>query len=212
MSKEPRETGAEGSDHREPTESEQETFGAVTWFQAIDSDQQSLKLGQFNRILEIAEPEETDQGVVYVRREFEPVQTISFQGELTRGEARSWIQANRDHQGFDGFDWRAHERRELLSEVVDTRSNYLRSMANIYDQLEAVPVVSVTADEALGEIMDGIAEVLNQTPPTIVDAAEDTDQPEQRDNSDGRPSGERADATQESNLQPDTRNPERRDG
>jgi len=215
MSHERRETEEQNSEDRRETDgqpADEETYGAVTWFEAVDADQQSLLLGQFNRIQEIAEPEETDQGVLYVRREFEPVRTIPLQGEVTRDEARSWIRANRQHQGFDGYDWRSHDRRELLGTIVDTRSNHLQRISNIYDQLEAVPIVSVTADERISEIMGGIADVLTQTPPTMIDATESADQSEQSpDRARNSTHDDQSDDREGDGLQPEPRDSERRD-
>jgi len=159
---------------------DEQTYEAVTFLEAPDADTQSLLFGRHEESTEAREPEELADGTIaYVRREYEPVSAVSLPEPMAAVEARAWIDAHRDHPGFEGFDWEAYDRRGLLGAVVETRAEYHQLLRGIVEQLDAVPVVSVQADEALGAVQGDLLDALEAAPPTLVDRTPDDDDGEE---------------------------------
>lgn len=155
-------------------QTDQQTYETITFVEATEADTQSLLFGRHEAPTEAREPEELSDGTIaYVRRVYEPVSAVSLPRPMDAAAAQAWVDANRDHPGFEGYDWAAHERRGLLATIVETRASYNRLVSGTIDQLDAVPNVSVEADQAVGQIQETLLEALDDSPPTVVDRTPD---------------------------------------
>jgi hypothetical protein len=160
---------------------DEQLYQAVTWFEASDDDAdiQTLQLGAYDEPQTIREPQQTDAGAVYVRQRFEPVATVEFDMPYTRADALAWIDTNRQHPGFDGFDWDAHDRRTLLGEIVETRARHLSYLEEVARQLGGVAVVSATAKAQLDGVRSEIADLVANATPTEVELTPEDDETEE---------------------------------
>jgi hypothetical protein len=167
------------SEHTTTTDDAQaddQTYETITFVEATDADTQSLLFGRHEQPTEAREPEELSDGTIaYVRRVYEPVSAVSLPRAMAAEPAQQWVDANRDHPGLEGYDWDAHERRGLLATIVETRASYNRLVSGTIDQLEAVPNVSVEADQAVGQIQETLLDALDDSPPTVVDRTGEVD-------------------------------------
>lgn len=155
---------------------DEQTYEHVTSLDAADADTQSLLLGEHREPIEAREPEErADDTIAYVRRTYEPVAVVDLPQAMDAESARAWVDANREHAAFADYDWAAHDRRDLLGAVVETRSTYVQVIERTFRQLDEVPVVSVQADEALAAVQGDLADIIDGSPPRVIDETGEAD-------------------------------------
>lgn len=151
---------------------EQETYEAVTWFEANNAETQAILLGRHDEGDVFAEPEVHDKQPVRARRHFEPVEIIDLPREMGREDAIDWLEANRDHPGFDGFDWEEHDRKELLSVIVENRNNFRSTLSHFERRIAEVHPASIEAQNELEEIQEEMVEAMTGGTPVEVNCVQ----------------------------------------
>lgn len=142
------------SQSTDDADDEQETYSAVTWLESNNADTQTMLLGAFDDGEEISVPE-TDDGIpVRARRYYEPKATIDLPEPMGPDAAVDWVNDNRDHEGFEGYDWDAHDRREYLDTIVANRYSARQTLAHFEERLQSLTVVGVEAKDGAAPAAD----------------------------------------------------------
>lgn len=161
---------------QQDSQSEQtEEYSAVTWFEATNADTQAILLGRHEDGQTLEEEEVVDGSAVRVRRYYEPQEVIELPVTMDADAASEWIDANRDHEQFDGVDWDAHDEKSYLRAIVGTRNNYRGLLAHFEQDLRDLHVVGVEAQRELDQILEKMAEASYEGPAVSISRIEKPD-------------------------------------
>lgn len=150
-----------------------ETYDAVTWFEANNADTQSLLLGRHDEGQTLEEEEVHDGSPVRARRHFVPQEVIELPETMEREAAIDWVEENRDHEQFEGYDWEEHDRKGLLAVIVNNRNNYRSTLSYFEQQLQDVHAVGIEAQQKLDEIRGEMADAMLNGPAVSVNCVEE---------------------------------------
>lgn len=167
------------------TDGGEDCYGAVTRMAANNADTEELLLGHHEDGQILSVPEIHDGTPIRARRYYEPSAVVLLPETMATEDALDWLDDNRDHPHLDGYDWDAHDKRDLIDAVVSTRNTYRSVLSSFERKLANIHVIGVEAREEVEELREEMVEATMEGPGVEVNCIEKPDEEDDVDRGDG---------------------------